>query len=71
MSRYFDQEQYEAGYKAKSHLRGEREAVCGSYGFLNTMPEPQKLTRIIPHRRHLLLLTMTTLRWALGRGTIG
>jgi hypothetical protein len=27
------------------------------------------LTRIIPHR-HLLLLTMTGLRWALGCGTI-
>src|ERR1700730_14206302 len=25
------------------------EAVRGSYGFLNPMPEPQMLTRIIPH----------------------
>jgi len=29
--RYFNQEQCEAGYKAKSHLRGEREAVSGSW----------------------------------------
>ena len=29
--RYFNQEQCEAGYKAKSHFRGEREAVSGSW----------------------------------------
>ena len=28
--RYFNQEQYETGYKAKSHLLGEREAASDS-----------------------------------------
>jgi hypothetical protein len=37
--RYFNQEQYEAGYKTKSHLRGEREAVSGSWRDLS----PQRL----------------------------
>jgi hypothetical protein len=30
-SRYFNQEQYETGYKAKSHLLGERESVSDSW----------------------------------------
>ena len=39
MRRYFSQEQYEAEYKTKSHLRGEREAVSGRWRDLS----PQRL----------------------------
>ena len=47
-SRYFNQKQCEAGYKAKSHFRGEREAVSGSWRDvspqrLRDSPRPSRL----------------------------